>query len=221
MRKVSLLIALLLAAATAQGETKVKHRFQSSVPARGIEEVVIEILASEMTIANGEPTTISVKGLARQEFHRIDGLAEAQRIADATEVRIETRGSKAYVSRSLGPAARGRSWGDQAELDFEIMVPKGLSIRVLQKAGEIDIEGDFGNIDVQMKAGEVRVSVPKINVKELSARAHIGEVTTNLGEKIISKEGILAGRTEYYNEQGSNSLIVNLTVGEIHIALTQ
>ena len=49
----------------------------------------------------------------------------------------------------------------------------------------------------------------------------IGEVTTNLGEKIISKEGILAGRTEYYNEHGINSLIVNLAVGEIHIALTQ
>lgn len=103
---------------------------------------------------------------------------------------------------------------------LQLTVPEGMPIELDQRFGEVEMTGVFGDTTIEMKAGEVRINTPRRAIKELSARAHIGEVSTNLGRKVITKEGIFAGSTEYFNERGHSSLVVNLAVGEINIVLT-
>jgi hypothetical protein len=94
-------------------------------------------------------------------------------------------------------------------------------VEVHQKAGEVKVAGSFGDIDVKMRAGEVTINTPKRNVRELLASTSVGEVHTNLGDRLVSKQGVFPGRTHYLNEGGRSMVSVDLMAGEVDIVLTQ
>jgi hypothetical protein len=220
MRNALLLSATLLLA-TAAAADDVEHKFQSVVPRGQVRRVLIDIPAGSFTIRNGTAAHIGVSGIASRDY---DGQHEriwAQKVVDDTSVEVYVSGDEAVVRRKFGRNAD--SWRAQkfTGIDLRLDLPPGVDLEFDTTAGEVDVAGDFGDVDIDLRAGEVDVRVPRLKVRELNASCRIGEVRTNLGTEVVSKEGILPGRTHYFNSKGKTRVNVHVTAGEVDVTLTQ
>lgn len=218
-----LTIALLLASAlAARADRHVTHRFETSLPLRNIKRVVIEIPAGEIHLRNGSTNDIVASGAVRREYDDDDDREEAQSSIDDVDVQIYTNGKEAIVRRRFGTHAHGWRITKSANVDLELAVPPGVDVSFTTKAGDIDIDGTFGNIDTDLRAGEIRVRTPRANVKELNASCRIGEVHTALGDRQIDREGVFPGTTHFVNPDGGRTTLnLHTTVGEVHVTLTK
>jgi hypothetical protein len=219
MRHAVLAAALLLSSVAFAAD--VEHAFQSAIPRGQVSRVVIDIPYGNFTVRNGSPNQIGVSGIASRHY---DGAKEkkwAQQVVNDTSVEIYVSGSEAVIKRKFGKKAdsfRARKFTD---LDLRIDVPPGLDIEFETSAGEVDMAGQFGDIDIDLRAGEVDVKIPKASVKELTASCRVGEVRTNLGHEVVTREGVFPGRTKYFNAAGKTHVNVHVTAGEVDVTLTQ
>lgn len=213
-------LAGLLASAALHAESEVIKGFRASIPAAGVSEVAVDIPIAEIEIVNGPSSTIEIEGTIRQKYHGRDEKAWAAGIVDATEVVLEARGGRALVRREVGAQVRGwKAKRSPSTIRLLVRAPEGTSLEVDQSIGELAVDGSFGHIDIELRIGEIRVRIPKRAVRSLSASAKIGEVETNLGDRIITKEGLFAGETLYENESGRHEVRVRVQIGEIDIEL--
>ena len=126
------------------------------------------------------------------------------------------------VRRRYGSHAHGwsaRSFHSGFEIKLE--VPRGVDIILETKYGEVDIDGTFGNVECDLRAGEIHVRTPRANVRDLSASVRVGEVHANLGDHSIEKEGLFPGSMTWVNAAGKSDLHVHATFGEVHVTLTR
>ena len=221
MRKLLIAAALFAAASPALAEEDVEHRFQSTVPRGQVQRVLIDIPFGSFTIRNGANDRIGVSGVTSRDY---DGQRErkwAQKVVDDTTVEVYVNGTEAVVRRKFGKNAS--SWRAQkfTGVDLRLELPAGVDVEFDTSAGEVDLSGDFGDVSIDLRAGEVDVRVPRSRVRELNASARIGEVRTNLGTEIVTREGVLPGRTHYFNAQGKTHVNVHVTAGEVDVTLTQ
>ena len=221
MRNLSIAFAASLLVAAAVSADDAEHSFQTSVPRGQVQRVVIDIPFGEFTVRNGAPGAIVAAGIASRDY---DGQREriwAQRVVNDTSVEISVQGAEAVVRRKFGPNAQSWRAKKFTGIDMKLELPPGIDIRFETSAGEIDISGHFGDVDVELGAGEIDVRVPRNSVRELNASCRIGEVRTNLGKEIITREGIFPGKTHFYNASGRGHVNVHTTVGEVRVTLTQ
>jgi len=216
-----LVLAATLLVASAAFATDVEHKFQSAVPRGQVQRVLIDIPHGSFTIRNGAPNRIGVSGVASRDY---DGQREriwAQKVVNDTSVEVYVSGAEAIVRRKFGREAD--SWRAQkfTGIDLRLELPPGVDIEFDTSAGEVDIDGNFGDVSVDLRAGEIDVRVPHANVRELNASCRIGEVRANLGSEIVSKEGILPGRTHFFNPKGKTHVNVHVTAGEVDVTLTK
>jgi len=216
------LVPLLFAALTASAGHRLIHHFQTSVPLRNIKRVVIAIPAGEIRVTNGNSNDIAVSGAVRRECDDDDERAEVQRSIDDIDVEVYTNGSEAIVRRHYGTHGHGWRVTNMASVDLELTLPPGVDLDFETKAGEIWLEGTFGNVDTDLRAGEIHVRTPRTNVKELNASTRIGEVHTSLGDRRIDREGVFPGTTHFVNPDGGRTTMnLHTTVGEVHVTLTR
>ena len=83
------------------------------------------------------------------------------------------------------------------------------------------LEGDFGNVNADLRAGEIHLRTPRASVHELNASVRVGEVHTDFGEDREDHEGILPGTTHFINANGRSRINVHTTFGELHVTLTK
>jgi hypothetical protein len=219
--RTSLALAAALLFAPAVLADDVEHPFQSSVPRGKVQRVIIDIPFGSFVIRNGSAHALSLSGIASRDY---DGQRErqwAQKVVNDTSVEIYVNGTEAVVRRKFGPDAKGWRAQKFSGLELRIDLPAGVDIQFETSAGEVDIAGTFGDIDIDLRAGEVDVKVPRASVRELRASARMGEVRTNLGTEVITREGILPGRTRFYNAAGKSHIDVHTTFGEVDVTLTQ
>jgi hypothetical protein len=213
--------AFVLLAPAVLADDDVEHSFQTSVPRGQIQRVVIDIPFGEFTVRNGAASAITVAGIASRDY---DGSRErlwAQQVVNDTSVEIVVSGAEAVVRRKFGPKAQSWRAKKFTGLDVKLELPPGLDIKFETSAGEIDVAGRFGDLDIDLSAGEIDVRVPRSTVRELNASCRIGEVRTNLGHEIVSREGIFPGKTHFYNAAGQGHVNVHTTFGEVRVTLTQ
>ena len=79
----------------------------------------------------------------------------------------------------------------------------------------------FGDINVELNAGEVSLKIPKGSVRELLADVKVGELTTNLGDRIVEKQGVMAGKMHFFNESSGGVVKVGVLAGDVEIELTR
>ena len=220
MRYATFLAASLLLAATALADD-VEHSFQTSIPRGQVQRVVIDIGFGEFTVRNGAATHITVAGIASRDY---DGQREriwAQKVVDDTSVEIQVNGAEAIVRKKFGPNAKSWRARKFTGVDLKLDLPPGIDVKFETNAGEIDMAGHFGDIDIDLSAGEIDVRVPRSTVRELNASCRIGEVRTNLGTEIVTREGLFPGKTHFYNAAGRAHVNVHTTVGEVDVTLTK
>ena len=219
MMRTTLSLALVLVAASALAEDA-EHSFNASSPRGNVQRIVVDIPFGEFTVRNGSAGHIALSGIASRDY---DGHREriwAQKVVNDTSVEIHIDGAEATIRRKFGPNARSWRARKFTGVDLRLDLPPGIDIKFETSAGEIDLAGTFGDIDIDLGAGEIDVKVPRKTVRELNASCRIGEVRTNLGTEIVTREGILPGRTHFYNASGRAHVNVHTTVGEVDVTLT-
>jgi hypothetical protein len=210
--------ALLLSSAAFAAD--VEHAFQAAIPRGQVKRVVIDIPFGSFTVRNGAASRIALSGIASRDY---DGAKErkwAQEVVNDTTVEIYVSGSDAVVRRKFGKKADSFRAQKFTEIDLRLELPPGLDVEFETSAGEVDVAGVFGDLDIDLRAGEVDVKIPKANVKELNASCRVGEVRTNLGHEIVTREGVLPGKTKYFNATGKTHVNVHVTAGEVDVTLT-
>ena len=220
--RLALAAALALAAFTAAADQEVTHSFSSSVPRGRIRRIVVDIPAGDVKIRNGGAGAIALSGEIRRSYDGWREHGNEQRIADDVGAEIYVDGDEAVVRRHYGPNAH--SWSARSfHSGFEVRldVPPGLDIILETKYGDVDLDGTFGNVECDLRAGEIHVRTPRANVRDLSASVRVGEVHANLGDHSIEKEGLFPGSMTWVNAEGKADLHVHTTFGEVHVTLTR
>jgi hypothetical protein len=214
--------AALLVAGAAVADQEVTHSFSTSSPRGQVRRVVIDIPAGSVKIRNGAAGRIAVSGEVRRRYDGYRRRAKEQTIADNITAEIVISGDKAIVRRHYGPGAQ--SWNAKSihsVVEITVDLPPGLDIDVSTHYGEVDIDGAFGKIDSDLRAGEVHVRTPRANVRDLRASVLIGEVHTYFGDHYIENEGVFPRTAHFHNEAGRSDVSVHSTFGEVHVTLTQ
>jgi hypothetical protein len=224
MRSLVLAAATLLAASAFAGDVfaaDVEHKFQSVVPRGSVQRVVIAIPTGSFTIRNSTTASLNVSGIASRDYDGSKEKAWAQKVVNDTSVEIYVNGAEAVVRRKFGTNAQ--SWRAQkfTGLDLRIDLPAGVDVEFDTSAGEVDLAGDFGDINIDLRAGEIAVKVPKARVRELNASCRVGEVRAHLGNQTISREGLFPGKTHHFNPNGTSHVNLHVTAGEVDVTLTK
>lgn len=220
MNRVFVLAATLLVASTAAAKDAT-HEFQAAVARGAVQRVVIDISAGSFTIRNGASDRLALSGVASRDYDGSKEAQWAQKVVNDTSVEFVVNGAEAIVRRKFGKNAQ--SWRAKrfTGIDLRLDLPKGMDVDFNTAAGEIDMVGDFGDVDIDLRAGEVDVRIPRARVRELNASCRIGEVRTHLGNEIVTREGIFPGKTHFFNAAGTAHVNVHVTAGEVDVTLTQ
>ncbi|MFL6245136.1 MAG: hypothetical protein ACJ74H_03860 [Thermoanaerobaculia bacterium] len=215
-----ILAAALLAASTAAAKD-VSHSFVHAVPRAGIQRVVIAIPIGSFVIRNGSGDRLALAGVASRDYDTSRERGWAQKVVDDTSIEFVVNGAEAIVRRKFGQNAQ--SWRAQkfTDIDLRLELPPGMDVDFNTTAAEIEMNGDFGDVDIDLRAGEVNMRIPRSRVRELNASCRIGEVRTHLGNELVEREGILPGKTHFFNAQGTAHVNVHVTAGEVDVTLTQ
>jgi hypothetical protein len=219
MRSLPLLAAsLVLTTAALAGDAE--HSFQATAPRGKVERVVIDIPFGSFTVRNGAAGRIALSGIASRDYDGAKEARWAQEVVDDTTVEIYVNGSEAIVRRKFGKKADSWRARKFTGIDLRLELPPGVDIEFETSAGEVDLAGHYGNIDIDMRAGEIDVRIPKAGVRELNASCRVGEVRAHLGHEIVTREGVFPGRTKYFNAAGKHHVSVHVTAGEVDVTLT-
>lgn len=212
---------LMLAATAARADREVVHEFSITQPREGILRVVVDVPVADLTVTNGTSDTLEITAAAKRNYDDADEMKQAQKIVDDASLVIDVVGSRAVVRPKLGVLAG--NWHNRRDIVFNLnlRIPAGMHIEVQQKVGDVSVEGNYGDIDVRLRVGDVKVTTPKKNVKEVNATTKVGDVSTDLGDRIITREGVFPGRTQFFNDGGASALSVSVRVGDVDIKLTR
>ncbi|MGN6185589.1 MAG: hypothetical protein ACTHQM_18275 [Thermoanaerobaculia bacterium] len=219
MRKALVLAGSLLVSLTVFAKD-VEHKFQSAVERGSVQRVIIDVPQGNITIRNGAPQQLLVAGIASRDYDGKREMAWAQKVVDDTSVEIYVNGSEAIVKRKFGPKAESYRARKFTGLDLRLEIPSGIEVKFETDAGNIDMAGDFGHVNLALRAGEVAIKMPRSRVRALDASCRIGEVKTNTGTQIIEKEGLFPGRMHFFNATGTSNVKAHVTTGRINVELT-
>jgi hypothetical protein len=214
------LVTLLLFTAPAYGRD-LKNFVNASAPRGAIKRVIVDIRSGSISIRNSATNQIVVSGTIERDFDDYNRRDDEQRILDDIRVEITREGNDAIIGSRFGSQARGWKTRNLTAFDLDIEIPAGVHVQVDTRFGEVEIDGTFGDIDVNLRAGEIDIRTPRVNVRELSASCRVGEVRTDLGNRVVKREGVFPGRTEYFNEAGKTYVRAHVTAGEVDVVLTR
>lgn len=212
---------LMLAAATAQAGRQVTHEFSITQPKDGILRVIVDVPVAELTVTNGASDSIELTAAAKRDYDDAGEVPQAQKIVDDASLVMRVSGSRAIITPKLGSVAG--TWRNRRDIAFNLnlRLPAGTHLEVQQRLGDVSVVGDYGDIDVRLRVGDVKVTTPKKNVKEVNATTKVGDVSTDVGDRLITREGVFPGRTQFYNDGGASALSVSVRVGDVDIKLTR
>lgn len=210
-------MVLLLAAPSVLAE-EVTHSFRVAWEAKDAKRVELELPASSVVVETVADDEITVE--ARVELNRAGSDEWFEKVLEGISVKAIRDGSRMRLTESYEGEARSfRARRLKKEWEFVIYVPEWTSVELDMKAGEVRMSGNLENVRIHMTAGEVHLEIPREVVRTLYARARIGEVVANTGDRKERREGIFAGASQWENPDGRTDVEVKLTVGEVHVTL--
>jgi opacity protein-like surface antigen len=221
MRTAALLVFSLLISSAAFADVEVRHSFQSSLTHAGVQRVVIAIPSGEIEVRNGAANTFALSGYAKRDYQGAKERQWAQKVVDDISVEVYVNGAEAIVRRRFGPNASSFRAQKFSSIGLVLDVPRGVDVYFETTFGEVRVDGLFGNVDVDLSAGEITMRTPRSSVRELNASCRVGEVRADLGDKTVTREGLFPGKTNFYNPNGKSNVHLHVTAGEVDVTLTE
>ena len=223
MRRLTLAAALAASAlaTAALADEAVTHSFDVTTPLHGVRRIVVDIPAGEFRIVNGSGDVLALHGTVRRDYDGYRRREQNQRIVDDISPQVVMKGDEAVIRRRFGAHATGWSARNRSTFDITIEVPANADLDIETRFGEVHLDGAFGNVDVDMSAGEIHMTTPRSSVRALAASCRVGEVHTNLGDRIEEREGLFPGTARFTNPHGGRGDVhLHVTAGEVHVKLT-
>ena len=213
------LASLVIVGAFSAEAAVATHAVTKEVPAAHILRIVVDVPTAEVMIRNTNEKALRVTGTYSKSY-RGDNSADAQAVVDSADLKIETSGPRATISRELDGPSDSFLAKRSLDLKLEIFAPPHVNVEVKQRSGNVTIDGSFRNLDVKMTSGDVSVRTAKRNVRELTASSRVGEVNANVGSRTVSRQGVMAGPTYFINDDGTSTVNVAVRFGRVDIELT-
>jgi hypothetical protein len=207
-------------ATVALADDVVKHPFQSAIARGQVQRVVIDIPAGEINVRNGASDKLVIAGVSKRDYQGAKERAWAQKVVDDTTVEIYVSGPEAIIRRKFGAAAKSFRAQKFTSVEMTIDVPRGVDVFFETTFGEVNLDGEFGNVDVDLRAGEIDFRTPRAGVRQLNASCRVGEVRAHLGDQVVTREGVLPGKTNFFNAAGKTQVNLHVTAGEVDVTLT-
>ena len=214
-------LATLLFSGTLAAAERVEHPVHATADASMVTNIVIEIPASSLVITTHADRNVVADGLAIRSFRGEKNRAKTESLVREAGLSMTRRGRTLYIERDLGRG--GRFWNSPNATQFELalQIPAGMPVELRQNAGEIDLDGDFGDLDVRLGAGDVSLRMPERLLGQLDAATTVGELTTDLGTRIVEKSGVMAGSTTFISPHGGSNVRLRVRAGTIDVQLTE
>jgi hypothetical protein len=220
MRRYLLALVLILTAAPLLA-IDVEHKFESVIYRGTVQRIVIDVPEGNFTLRTGEPDQLALSGIASRDYQGEREKQWATGVVNDITVEFYVKGSEAIVRRKFGSNAAGWRAKKFTAIDLRLDLPPGIDVKFLTGEGRVDLAGDFGDVDVDLNAGEVHASIPRATIRELKASCRVGEVHANLGTEEVTHEGLFPKKATFYNPGGTSHVNLHTTFGEVHVKLTQ
>lgn len=219
-RRLIIAVSIILIPMLTNADGVAVHEVRSEAPAAGIRRVRIELPSSELVIRNGSTERILIHGEVRRPYGNEAERERAKAFIEDISIMIDSKASRAVIRRVYGPNASGY-WQRRKQTDYTLTIelPTGTHVELHQSAGSIDLSGRFGDVDIGLRAGQIRIEMPQADIKEVFAKTKIGEVKTTMGDRVVTREGFFPGATHFYSDTGDGVIRATLHVGEIEIIL--
>jgi hypothetical protein len=219
-RRYLLFILLVLVTTPVAAAVIEKHSIENRIDAEGIRRVVIELPPGTVNVRTSRDGMVRIDGDLSVRFGNRTPASERRAVAAGIDVVGERRGSRLVIGEQRDAIAR-RGWARRlhTEHNITITVPEWTHVELRQRNGEIDLDGAFGDLDVSMRAGEIRLTMPRSGVGDLTAKTRIGEVNADLGRQTEVREGLLPGEVRYANPEGESTVRLYVTVGSVSVRL--
>ena len=221
MLRATAVASLFALALPAFADHEVHHPFHATVPAAAIRSVLIAIPAGEVVVRNSTDGALTITGDVQRQCDGIKELDRQQAMVDDIEAAIYVAGDQAVIERKFGPHAG--SWAARSfrtAFRVQIEVPPGVNIELGTRYGEVAIDGTFGDVAADLRAGEIRLRMPRALVKNLEASVRVGDLDADYGGQRVSNEGVFPRATRYQNAAGRSDVTLHVTAGEVRITLT-
>jgi hypothetical protein len=201
---IAVALAGLAGASEAWGRCDERAPRQASEDAAGVTRLEIEARAGSLRIVGRE-------GAAQVA---VTGTACARNAGDLEQVQIRTtRSGDTLRIRTEMPR------GGNATLDLEVVMPRGLALRVDDSSGELEIEGS-GTTSIADSSGSISVtdvdgvleiddSSGSIDVRRVS-----GDVRIEDGSGSIEVEGV--GGSVVIEDDGAGAIRISEVEGDVH-----
>jgi hypothetical protein len=219
-RVLPLSILLVLLSTSVAAAVVEKRPIDNRIDAGSIRRVIIELPPGNVKVRTSRDATIRIDGDLAVHFGNRTSVLERRAVVAGIDMVGEKRGSRLVIGEQReGSARRGWARRLQTEHDITVTVPEGTHVELRQRNGEVDLSGSFGDLDVQMRAGEIRLSMPRSGVRDLSAKTRVGEVSADLGRQTEVREGLLPGEVRFENPEGVATVRLYVTVGSVAVRL--
>jgi len=191
-------------------EGRVVRSLTRDIPATGARSVRLELAPGSLSIVASPDGQVHVK--LELVCNGDDDCDE-----DASDVRLVTE----LETRQLRLSVEGFSGINTHGLHMrgQVQVPRDRAVEIELAAGELKIEGLEGDVDVDMKAGELSVRMPQRSVRSVQLRGMIGESRLVVDGHSYEHDGIFGHRVRWSEGTGAARVTTNVMVGETHVRL--
>jgi hypothetical protein len=128
---------------------------------------------------------------------------------------------------------------DDLKQEWDVQVPARLALDADMKVGELTIEGVAGGVDAKLNVGELSIDTPKgaihadVNVGEIRAKSGTDrhgniDLSSNIGETVVTIAGKNAGSREHgglgnsvkLDGDGPDAMHLSINIGEASLRIT-
>ncbi len=200
--------------------TEISHRYESGT----VRRVEIELPpGTSLIVRTAREPVISIEGTAKVNFEGSPSRLKRKAILEGLDVEgiIESSNRLRIVDTREGKARSGWARRLLTEYAVTITVPEWTNVEVQQRDGSVTLDGDFGDVIADLRAGQLSAKLPKARVKDLSARTRAGEVRADFGRVTEERQGLFPGEATYANPSGQTTVSLTVTFGEIDVKLVE
>lgn len=204
-------IAALALSAPANADDRRVRDLNGSYATAGIRRVELRLPPGEIRI---EPST---DGRLRAElgvFCAFDGDRCEER-ADRLSLETEVEGNTLELRVEGMPAVNLRGLNVRGR----VLVPRGATLLVDMPAGELVIRGVEEDLDVDVGAGDVTISLRERHVRSVRVGVGIGDASLSVAGRSIEGSGWLGHKVRWGEGPGSSRVAVSLGVGDVEVRI--
>ena len=146
----------------------------ASSPSQGITRVVLENLKGNLSLKGEETSEVKLSG---RKSIRAFNKGDAERADQQSVVKLDRQGDLLIVRAEEPRNSRMLS----VSIDLDLVVPKGVSIEIRGRSGDLSIEDIDGGVEVSGGRGDVRLNRIGKDVKVESSRSGLVRATNVKG----------------------------------------